>query len=72
MCQIIKAEEEADAAHEFITNLPNDLSITIATIDINIEFYYTRYENIRSEEWSKKLEIRTEEGTLATALACIM
>ncbi|KAL2746102.1 hypothetical protein V1477_005759 [Vespula maculifrons] len=25
MCQIIKAEEEADAAHEFITNLPNDL-----------------------------------------------
>ncbi|KAL2750318.1 mitochondrial potassium channel ATP-binding subunit-like isoform X2 [Vespula maculifrons] len=59
MCQIIKAEEEADAAHEFITNLPNDLvgklvrespnylSITIGTIDINIEFYYTRYENIR-------------------------
>ncbi|KAL2750307.1 hypothetical protein V1477_001465 [Vespula maculifrons] len=25
MCQIIKAEEEVDAAHVFITNLPNDL-----------------------------------------------
>ncbi|KAL2750364.1 hypothetical protein V1477_001349 [Vespula maculifrons] len=24
MCQIVKSAEEADAAHEFITNLPND------------------------------------------------
>ncbi|KAF7379325.1 hypothetical protein HZH66_014696 [Vespula vulgaris] len=57
--EIIKAEDEADAAHEFITNLPNDL--------------VGKYEDIRSEEWSKKVEIRTEEETsLATALACIM
>ncbi|KAL2746095.1 hypothetical protein V1477_005752 [Vespula maculifrons] len=27
MCQIVKSAEEADAAHEFITNLPNDTAL---------------------------------------------
>ncbi|KAL2719999.1 LOW QUALITY PROTEIN: hypothetical protein V1477_021146 [Vespula maculifrons] len=39
MYQIVKSAEEADAAHEFITNLPNDMKLKLVRETLNYAVY---------------------------------
>ncbi|KAL2746081.1 hypothetical protein V1477_005738 [Vespula maculifrons] len=87
MCQIVKSAEEADAAHEFITNLPNDrkllreapyyLQPSTTILNFNkggTKISYVTHWIVNAEEWfTKQLEILSKaETSLAIVHVCNM
>ncbi|KAL2750391.1 hypothetical protein V1477_001376 [Vespula maculifrons] len=70
MCQIVKSAEEADAAHEFITNLPNDTKLLreapyyLQPSTTILNFNKGAHWIVNAEEWfTKQLEILSKAET---------